>query len=329
MKNNFEYNVAIIGAGASGLMLASMLSRQNIKVVVIEANNKIGAKILQTGNGKCNFTNLKIDNSCYQNKDNDKVLSIINEFNSEAVIEYFKSLGIYNKQRDGYVYPRSETALSVVNAFRLELEKNKVKMILNCVAKSITKRDKFIINCIETVINNAKNSKKKIIDNKKKQGNNKNNKEELELIKNNIEIKADYVVVATGSCASIDSMKAGKELNVIKSLDINYKEFLPALVALKTDNPFIKLAKGVRAIGKVTILVDGKIVSTDLGEIQYTDYGISGIPVFQVSRYATEALNSNKKVVAILDMIPEKSYEDACKIIDTLVKNGYYKSNRC
>ena len=77
MKKVFEYDVAIIGGGAAALFAASILGKNNIKTAIIEANNKLGAKILQTGNGKCNYTNLHMQQDCYQNSDNKRAFEII------------------------------------------------------------------------------------------------------------------------------------------------------------------------------------------------------------------------------------------------------------
>ena len=301
MKKFFEYDVAIIGGGAAALFAASILGKNNIKTAIIEANNKLGAKILQTGNGKCNYTNLHIKQDCYQNSDNKRAFEIIEKFNNLETIEYFKTLGIYPKIRDGYVYPRSETALSVANAFRLDLEANKVKQFLNCKANKIEKNGQDIrIFCVESF-------------------------EDREI---SIEIVSKYLIIATGSAASLDPKKAGKEENVLKSLGLKFIKFKPALVALKTDNNNIKLAKGVRAYGCVKVLVDSKEVASDIGEIQYADYGISGIPVFQVSRYAVDALNRGKEVLASLDLTPDFSYEELVNVLESTIKNCKKKTLR-
>ena len=310
MKDFFEYDCLIVGAGASGLFAASLLSTTGLKCAVVEANNKLGAKLLQTGNGKCNFTNLNLNEENYQNEDRDKAFAIIKEFDNKEVINYFKELGVLTKVRDGYVYPRSETALSVVNALRLDIESKKVKQFLNCSFKSFKKEgDYFLVNCLEKMEGNSKKQ-----DTSKKQ--------EASFP---ITIKAKKLIIATGTNASIDNKRKSNQEEFLKDMSIKYKKFLPALVALKADNKFIKLAKGVRALGKVTILVDGKEIASDTGEIQYADYGISGIPIFQVSRYATAALNDKRKVYASLDITPDFTKEELFENVSLIVKNGQTK----
>lgn len=301
MKDFFEYDCVIVGAGASGLFSASLLSRASINCAIVETNNKIGAKLLQTGNGKCNFTNLNLTVNNYQNQDRVKAFEIIKEFDNKKLIEYFKSLGVFPKIREGYVYPRSETALSVVNALRLDIESRTVKQFLNCRFKSFKKEgEDFLINCSE----------------------------KLEDRDVDITIKAKNLIIACGTNASIDNKRKSNQEEFLKKMSIKYNKFLPALVALKTDNNYIKLAKGVRAFGRVSIIVNGKELASDTGEIQYTDYGISGIPVFQVSRFATKALDEKLKVYASLDITPDFKEEELKENLEFIVKNGQRKALR-
>ena len=119
---------------------------------ILEHTSRIGTKILQTGNGKCNFTNLNMDETMYQNKDTKWVMDVINRFNVDAVLDFFKGIGIYHKEKNGYVYPLSMTASSLQNALRLELENKKVSIHTNVIIKNVVKlsadmKDKFLIEC--------------------------------------------------------------------------------------------------------------------------------------------------------------------------------------
>ena len=147
-----EHECIIIGGGAAGMMAAITLAGYGIETCILEHTSRIGTKILQTGNGKCNFTNLNMDETMYQNKDTKWVMDVINRFNVDAVLDFFKGIGIYHKEKNGYVYPLSMTASSLQNALRLELE-NKLEIKLgfitapsDTVHKYKTNADLFRLN---------------------------------------------------------------------------------------------------------------------------------------------------------------------------------------
>ena len=134
-----EHECIIIGGGAAGMMAAITLAGYGIETCILEHTSRIGTKILQTGNGKCNFTNLNMDETMYQNKDTKWVMDVINRFNVDAVLDFFKGIGIYHKEKNGYVYPLSMTASSLQNALRLELENKKVSIHTNVIIKNVVK----------------------------------------------------------------------------------------------------------------------------------------------------------------------------------------------
>jgi predicted flavoprotein YhiN len=126
------YKVAIIGGGFSGLICAEILSCKfgGQNVLLLERNDRVGKKILATGNGKCNFTNLLQEDSCYRGTDASFSKAARESFPMEQTLEFFKSIGIEPKIRNGYVYPNSEQAASVADALVMELRAKKVKVVL-------------------------------------------------------------------------------------------------------------------------------------------------------------------------------------------------------
>ena len=249
-----NHKCIIIGGGAAGMMAAITLAGYGIDTCILEHTSRIGTKILQTGNGKCNFTNLNMNKSMYQNKDTQWVMDVIDRFNVADTLEFFKKLGVYYKEKNGYVYPLSMTAASLQNSLRLDLENKKVRIHTDTIVKSIainTDGDKkdFIIHC------------------------------------EGIDYIADAIIIATGSKAAPKTGSDGSGYELVKQLGIKVIKPLPALVQLVSkDKELCRLAAGVRSHGKVELYVDDVKVAEDMGEIQYTDYGISGIPVFQISR---------------------------------------------
>ncbi|MBP3608984.1 MAG: NAD(P)/FAD-dependent oxidoreductase, partial [Lachnospiraceae bacterium] len=121
--------IAVIGGGASGMMAALTAVQNGAEVTLYEAKERLGKKILATGNGKCNFTNLVQEDSCYRGTDAAFSKSVRAAFSVEQTIKFFKSIGIEPKFRNGYVYPNSEQAASVADALVMELRAQRVRMV--------------------------------------------------------------------------------------------------------------------------------------------------------------------------------------------------------
>ena len=302
-KKEYKTDCVVIGGGASGMMASIVAARAGVAVTVLEHTKRLGNKLLQTGNGKCNFTNLDMSKDKFLNNDKDFVWQVINKFDVEAVLSFFEEIGIYHKSKNGYIYPHSETAASLQEALKLALDKEKV-----------TVHEAFEIANIEY------NNDCYTIKGTKKVENN-----DGELYQDYI-IKAKSVIIATGSCASPKTGSDGSGYELAKMLGHTVKTPLPALVQLISDNPFCKTMSGVRSTGNVKLIVDGNIISQDTGEIQYTDYGISGIPVFQISRYAIESVYNKKEVNVIIDMLPDFEYDELCEIVLKSVESAKNKT---
>lgn len=298
MKSKYvkKHECVIIGGGAAGMMAAVQLAGYGIDNCIIEHTGKIGSKILQTGNGKCNFTNLNMSSEMYQNKDNRLVMEVIDKFDVQHTLKFFKSIGVYYTQKDGYVYPHSKTAASLQNALRLAIKNTGIKVNMDTVINKIYKKeadgkDVFVLEC------------------------------------DGIDFIADTVIIATGSKASPKTGSDGSGYELVRQLGIDIVKPLPALVQLVCgDKAVCKLGAGVRSYGSIELWVDGQCVANDTGEIQYTDYGISGIPVFQISRYAVKALYEKKDVHVCIDMLPDIDDKEMEYILSYMVKQEGYKT---
>ncbi|MGN0318829.1 MAG: NAD(P)/FAD-dependent oxidoreductase [Lachnospira sp.] len=279
MSDNTKVDCVIIGGGAAGLMSAANLARLGCSYLIIEHTDRLGNKLLSTGNGKCNFTNLKMDMDCFRSNCPGKVKSVIERFNEKDVISFFKSLGVFMKEKNGYVYPHSETASSLQNALRTYAFDNAARVYYKCE--------------VENIEGKTGDYKLYITD-----------KEAETFI-----IKCKTIIIATGSKAAPKTGSDGSGYILAKKMGHKIIKPLPALVAL-TCKEDCKLSAGVRNTGTVEIYIDDKKIVSDKGEIQFTDYGISGIPVFQVSRFACLGLERKSKVKAVLDLTPDISYEE-------------------
>lgn len=292
-------NVAIIGGGASGMMAAISAARKGAKVSIYEKNDRIGKKILATGNGKCNFSNLYLDDSCYHGNDISKVMKILERFTPQDCSSFFQEQGMIIKNRDGYLYPASEQASTVLDILRMQLSFWNVTIITECE-----------IYDIKTEKNNGQTSYQII-------GSCGGKKEHF---------VADSVIFSCGSLAGIP-MKKQKGYNaydIFTKLNLPLVPLVPALVQLRCKEEFMKAVAGVRAEGEVTLYINGQEICKERGEVQLTDYGVSGIPVFQLSRYASYALKEQKSVQVELNVLPfltEEEFEKFCKNRHVLNKN--------
>ncbi|ROR29319.1 hypothetical protein EDD66_103255 [Mobilisporobacter senegalensis] len=291
-------DIIVVGGGASGLVAAIAAARAGRKVTILEHKDRIGKKILATGNGKCNYTNLHQEPSCYRGEDPAFAWNVINDFGVEDTITFFKELGIYPKERNGYLYPNSEQASAVLDVLRLELEFLNVEIICNEHVKSI----------------------QSIIDNKGKPD-----------CKNIFRIKTDSntydthkIILATGGMASGDLGSDGSGYLLAKQLGHTIVPVVPALVQLKSKESYFKALAGIRVQSMITLFIDGKQYSKNQGELQLTNYGVSGIPIFEISRYASRALEQRKKVHLIVDFLPGIESDELFRLIEERVSlNGY------
>lgn len=267
--------VVIIGGGAAGMMAAITAASNKADVTILEHKDRIGKKILSTGNGKCNFTNLLQKPECYRSDNRHFVWGIYEQFDVKQTLAFFENLGIYPKDKNGYVYPNSEQASSVLDVLRMEVERLKIKVITE-------------VNCKEIKVS----------------------KKGFKILTDQNPFSADAVILAAGSKAAPVTGSDGSGYTLAKQLGLHMIPVLPALVQLRCKEKFYKSVSGVRVQAEVSIYADKKCLGKDMGEVQLTNYGISGIPVFQVSRYAARALYEKKKVIAVLNFFPELSQDE-------------------
>ena len=252
--------IVVIGGGASGLISSIFASKGNDEVILLEKNNNLGKKILMTGNGKCNYWNKDIDVKHYNSLDIDILSKMITDSNKLAIENFFDGLGIVPRIKDNYYYPLSNQASSIQTSLVLEAELNGVKILNNSEVLSLEKvNDKF------------------------------------EIILSDKKIYADKVILAVGSKACPKTGSDGLGYKIASSFGHNVVKPLPALVQLKLDATFLKDWHGIRTDAKVSLYENDKLVKVDSGEVQLTDYGISGICVFQLSSLVSRGLYNSKK----------------------------------
>ena len=281
--------VAVIGGGASGCMAAITAAQAGADVHIFEKNEKPGKKLYATGNGRCNLTNLHMDDSCYHTRTADKngsslIHSAIERYSPADQIRFFADLGVPVYDRDGYVYPRTNQAQTVVRALEKRIAALGIRVHTGCPVRKIrrsqqgTKADDavFYVDC------------------------------------NDREARAfDTVILCTGGMAGPQYGTTGDGYRLAASFSHRIRTPLPALTALECKGQFLKRAAGVRCRAAVTLYTgnDKKQIreGREEGEVQMTDYGISGIPVMQISGMAARLLESKQRVFVQIDFLPEFS----------------------
>lgn len=274
------HDLIIIGGGASGLMAALVAKDFGTDVAIIEGSDRIGKKILVTGNGRCNITNKNITYpySNFHSENTDFFQEALNNFTIEDTKSMFLSLGLpLTELENGKMYPKSLQASSVIDIFRMALEDREIPLYSNCKVNSITKKKNFILDT------------------------------------NNDEYKnfsCNKLILSCGGKSAIKTGSDGSGYKLSKSLGHSIIETVPGIVQLKLDYPYLKALSGIKFDGAVSILVNNEIIRTEVGEVLFTDYGISGPPILQLSSYASKALNKSLKVTIRLDLFPYESKED-------------------
>lgn len=256
-------DVVIIGGGAAGLTAAIIAARKNKKVLIIERNDKCGKKILVTGNGRCNYWNEDQNLSHYHTTNSELLENIINKTNSKKVLDFFKSLGIVPKIKNGYYYPVTNQAITIEKALIYEAKKLNIEIMYNTIVTEIIKEDIFVIN-----------PKKENIRTKK-------------------------IILCAGSKATPKTGSDGSGYKLAKSLNHNIIEPRPALVQLKGEGNYFKKWNGIRTDTILSLYENDKLIKKERGEVQLTDYGISGIVAFNLSRYVARNIENKSERITI------------------------------
>ncbi len=287
------YDVAVIGGGASGMIAAIEAARSGAKTVILEHLDKCGKKILATGNGKCNYTNQIFTEDCYRGSKPSFLNRIIEQLDSDYIMEYFKQLGIFPKSRNGYVYPYSEMAVSVNEALHYELRRLGVTSFTNIHVSKLQYNNRFVIS----------------------------QKDSDDIF------TADRVILATGGMSGQGLGSDGSGYKLAEAFGHSIVPVVPALVQLKSTGKYLKTIAGVRTEGLARLDINGKNIASERGELLFTAYGISGIPILQLSRYASYALLHKDQVTVYLDFFPDMSENTLRDLINTRFIERYDKTN--
>lgn len=275
-----HHDLIIVGGGASGLSAAITAKDFGLDVAIVEGTDRIGKKILTTGNGRCNISNRTISFPflSYHSENPGFFTNVLSSFSVNDTENFFLSLGLpIVELKNGKMYPKSLQASSVVDILKLALEDRSIPLYTDCKVKDIHKKNVFKLS--------TSNEENKLF-------------------------TCNKLILACGGKSAVKTGSDGSAYNLAKSFGHSIIETIPGIVQLKLSYPYLKSITGVKFDGYATLLVDGEPIRKEFGEILFTDYGISGPPILQISGHASKALLKKKNIEIIVDMMPNQSLSE-------------------
>lgn len=269
------HDCIIIGAGPSGIMAALSAAGSGADVLVIEHRDRPLKKLYATGNGRCNFTNLYMGDDVYRGNDPSFAHDALKIFGRDELISYMHGIGLMTKNIGDYVYPYNEQARAVADALLLECRRLGID-----------------IRCGEEVVDITYDEGT------------------FTVLTHNYSLRSRRLIMASGGKAAPTHGSDGSINKFIRAFGHNIILQQPALVPLKFGDDRLSGLAGVRVKCGVSLETDGVPVSTECGEIIFNKDNVSGIPVMQVSRYATKALEAGQEVSLFIDLFPECDMEE-------------------
>ena len=268
--------IGIIGGGASGMAAALAASKNpEVQVLLFERQARLGRKLQATGNGRCNLTNLHASQRGYHGEAPEFVQEAMERFGPEETLEWFRSLGLFTvAEPSGRVYPYSDQANSVVDVLRFALMKPNIQVLTGTEVARLRRCDGGFM-----------------VDN----------------------TFCDRVIVACGGLAGTKLGGSMSGYQMLRSMGHKMTKLRPTLVQLKAAWNGITALKGVRANCKASITCNGTLHSESTGEIQFTEYGLSGPVIFEISR---DACLGNGDWVCTLDLLPDIPSEELFRALD-------------
>ena len=253
MKKHNVY-AAIIGGGAAGLLCAirAAQNRPDQRIVILEKADRVGKKLLVTGNGRCNLSHIGADAQSYHGDGSDTLINILFEkYNPDAVLSCFRTLGLLtHTDSEQRVYPLSNQASSVLDVLRMRITQLPIETVCNTDIRRIQKIA---------------------------QG--------YEIVTPELRLFSKKLVIATGGKADY----AGRDSDsreLLRSLGLSMTKLSPSLSPVRVKSEIIKSLKGIRVSAEATLIRDKSIIKTERGEVQFTENALSGICIFDLSRYA-------------------------------------------
>ena len=269
-------DVIVIGGGASGMIASIAAARQGAKVLLLERLDRVGKKILVTGNGRCNLSNTNIDLNCYHTSSEVDFSYPLQRIGYEETRTFFEELGILPLIEGQKVYPFSEQASSVLEVLRMEMESLGVEVLTDSkVIGLLSRKGSWLVRC-----------------------------------ENTSTYEAPKIIVATGGLANVSFGCDETGYGLLRKLGHTVSPTFPTLVHMISPSKYCKMMKGTKITCDAQMYVEEKLIRKEYGEVLFTEDGLSGPPIFQLSRIAAKAKLEGKKAYVALDLLPQMSFDE-------------------
>lgn len=274
------YDLTVVGAGASGCLASIYAAEKGLSVLLLEKNERIGQKLLTTGNGRCNYTNRNITVNNYHGNEPDFVRFALSKYDHPTILSLFEKMGIIHYAlENGKCYPYSLQSSSFLDIFRMEIKEQGVDL-----------------KTTENV----------------KQANYNYKGDYFKIESSGGAYHSKHLIIATGGMSLPKSGSDGGGYKLLKHFNHTQTEIFPGLVQLKLESPHLKAMDGVKLETRADLWIDSQKISSEFGDTLFTSYGISGPTILNLSRQSVEGLQKDKKVeisVALLAHEPSKIFK--------------------
>lgn len=287
------HDVAIIGAGPSGIMAAIIAARDHRSVVLIDKNYQIGRKILATGNGRCNLTNKYLAKENYYGSDIDFLWKVIKQFNEKRTIDFFQNLGVVIKEEEaGRIFPRTNQASTVLAALTHELIRLNVKILTEHEVKDIVKKTNWEIQ-----------------------------------FTNEPPITSHKLIIATGGKAAHQLGSSGDGIYFAKKFGHKVYTLYPSLVPVETQEDWVQSVQGLKIDANVEFTIGREIISQRQGDLLFTHYGLSGPAIMGQARFIAPFIGQ-KEITINIDIFPEGDVKKLDQLLTKIIDSNGAKSIR-
>lgn len=279
-------DVAIVGGGAAGLFAAAILGRalkdRNVSIAIFEKGARVGRKLISTGNGTCNITNTGCSVDRYHGAEPSFVKKALDNFTPEMALEVFSSAGVECYTRDdGKVYPICQQASSVLDCLRMEARACGVEELCNSAVFSVKRRR------LDFVLETESGT-----------------------------FEAKYVLICAGGAAFQSLGGCSDGYSLLTGLGHTKTPLFASIVQVKTETDYVKSLKGIRVDGRVSFLLNGRELASERGEILFTEYGISGPAVMQISRCVGDWERKKRGAMYVcLDLMEQFSLDELVHLL--------------
>lgn len=285
--------VAVVGGGAAGLMAAITAAQTwqdnvgaqrpesgRVPVLLIEKMDRVGKKLLTTGNGRCNLSNLNLSIDHYHGQDPSFAAGVLAQYTVSQTIGLFRCLGLLCRQEEDRIYPYSLQASAVLDILRLAAERLGVMMATG--------------HAVRTLAHAGRQTGYRLT------------------VDDGRVILADRVIIATGGLAAPGLGCDGSGYELMTAFGHRRTAVFPGLVQVRTVTGLVQGLAGIKTEGTATVKVGRKKIRTAQGEILFTAYGLSGPPLLDLSRHVTMALQDDPDATVdiVLDLLPGLSFEE-------------------